>query len=892
MAKKEKIIIIDGNALVHRAFHALPPTMTTKDGTMTNAVYGFVTILFRVLKDLKPQYGIVTFDVAKKTFRHKEFPEYKAKRKKQPDELYAQFPIVKEIVRALNIPIYEKEGFEADDLIGTLTKKLDSGLEKYIVTGDMDTLQLVDDHTFIYTMKKGVKDTMIYDREAVKERFQGLTVDQMIDYKALRGDPSDNIPGVRGIGEKGAINLLTEYKTLDGIYENIDKIKGANQKKLQDYKEEAYLSQSLATIKRDIKVDVKLPDCLLEDYKTDEVFKVLQKYDFKSLLAQLTNVPQLKPQQSLFGDTEEKQDYSKEGYHLVNDDKKFKDFFTKLKKQTIFALDTETTSLNFMTNELVGLSFSWKAGEAYYVLPEFLPELKKIIEDPKINKIGQNIKFDYHSIANSGVNLQGISFDTMIASYLLNPGTRQHSLDKLAFSELGHQMMSFEDLCGKGKSQIPITEVPIDKLSYYACEDADITWQLYEKLLEQIKKANSLDEVLNNIEVPLIDVLGTMERNGVLLDQEFLAGMQKDLAKKISSLEKKIYKHAGQEFNIASPKQLKEILFEKLAISSANIKKGKTGLSTAAAELNKMRDAHPIIPLIEDYRELTKLQNTYVEALPKLVNEKTKRIHTSFNQVITATGRLSSSDPNLQNIPIRTDLGKKIRQAFVAPKGHELVAIDYSQVELRVIAHLSEDKKMLAAFNADQDIHQSTADEMGVTRRQAKAINFGVIYGMGVFGLAQSADVSREEARRFLDEYFALYKDLAEYLEETKAFARKQGYVKTLFGRVRRLPDIHSSIFQVRNAAERMAINMPAQGTAADLLKMAMLKIQEDIDSGQIKAKMLLQVHDELVFEIKKDLVASETKKIKNIMENIYKLKCPLKADVAIGSNWGQLKDI
>lgn len=903
MPKQEKIIIIDGNALVHRAFHALPPTMQTTSGQMTNAVYGFITILFKVLKELKPQYAVVTFDLAKKTFRHAEYSAYKAQRKKQPDELYAQIPIVKEIVRAFNIPIYEQEGYEADDLIGTLTKKLDGKLEKYIITGDMDALQLVDEHTKVFTLKKGVKDTIIYDIAGVQERFSGLLPNQMIDYKALRGDASDNIPGVKGIGEKGAIELLKKFKDLENIYANLPKIKGAIKDKLSADKDNAFLSKRLATIIRDIPIKLELKDCLLSDYDRDQVYQVLQKYEFKSLLNQFQNIPQFKAQQSLFGEqsvvkTREIMPHQNEAYRLIDTAEKLENFIKVLSKQKIIALDTETDSLNFISNKLVGLSISFKTGEAYFILAKLAAELKDILEDSEIKKIGHNIKFDLHALHNAGIQLAGICGDTMLAAYLLNPGTRQHSLDKLTFAELGHTMFTYEELCGKGKEQKPLSAVPLEQLTYYAAEDADYTWQLAEKLLPELKQ-KKLFELYKTLEVPLILALADMERIGVLIDENFLQEMQISLTQKLQKLEQKIYQLAGEEFNIASPKQLKEILFVKLKIGTQNIKKIKTGLSTAAAELEKMRGDHEIIDLISDHREYSKLQSTYVEALPKLINPKTGRVHTSFNQTITATGRLSSSDPNLQNIPVRTELGREIRRAFIAPPGCKLVSIDYSQIELRVMAHLSKDQKMLAAFKASEDIHRRTAAEIwGVSmdqvtpemRRNAKSINFGVLYGMGVYGLAQDAGISREEARVFIDKYFALYQDVARYVAELKDLAQEQGYVSTLFGRIRYLPDIHSGIFSVRAAAERMAINMPVQGTAADLMKMALLKVHAEIQAGKIKAKMLLQVHDELVFEIAEKNAEKEAEKIKKIMENIYTLDCPLKAEIKIGNNWGELK--
>ncbi len=874
---KERLIIVDGNALVHRAFHALPPTMQTKDGVLTNAVYGFLTIFFKVLKELKPQYAVLTFDLAKKTFRHEQFVDYKATRQKQPDELYQQLPIVKEIVRAFNIPIYEKEGFEADDLIGTITKKIDGSVEKYIVTGDLDTLQLVDPLTKVFTLRKGVKDTIIYDRQAVQEKYQGLTPEQMIDFKALRGDPSDNIPGVKGIGEKGAVALLKKYHNLKNIYQNIKQIKGATQQKLIASKEQAFLSQHLATIVRDVPVNIKLADCRLDDFSLDQVYQVLSKYEFKSLLNQLSSIPQFKSgQPSLLSSLS--QPKIKTDYQLVDTLAKAKQLRQQLAKQKIFSLDTETNSLDFISNKLVGFSVSWQAHSAYFVLADLLPEFKSILADPNYRKVGHNLKFDWHALHNSGVELQGIAFDTMLASYLLNPGTRQHALDKLAFSELGRRMLTYEELCGHGQKQIPLTEVPLDRLTAYASADADIAWQLYRKL-EPLLKKEKLDSLFIDLEMPLLSVLATMENNGVVVDAKFLAKMDQKLKSKIKNLESKIYQIAGAKFNIASPLQLKEVLFDKLKIKSEKIKRIKTGLSTAASELSKMRSEHKIIPLLEEYRELTKLLNTYIEALPRLINPQTKRLHTSFNQTITATGRLSSSEPNLQNIPMRTDLGREIRLAFIAPAGYQIASLDYSQIELRIVAHLSQDPKMLEAFHQDEDIHRRTAAELNdvpldqvtpTMRREAKSVNFGIIYGMGVYGLAQDAGISREQAAAFLDRYFSLHPGVSDYITKTKRFALQHGYVETLLGRRRYLPDINSGIFQLRQAAERMAVNMPAQGTAADLMKKAMLQVQQAIDAGKIKAKMILQVHDELVFEIKSSEVSSETKKIQASMEQAH----------------------
>lgn len=906
--RRPKFIIIDGNAIVHRAFHALPP-LSTKDGTIVNALYGFLNILFKVIKDLKPEYVAVTFDVKGSTFRHEQFKEYKATRKKQPDELYAQIPMIREAVKAFGFAQYEMSGFEADDIIGTITAKIPKGIDSYIVTGDMDTLQLVDDHTFVFTMRKGVSDTMTYDADAVSEKFQGLKVDQMIDYKALRGDPSDNIPGVRGIGEKGAINLLQEYGTVENVFKNVDKITGAIQKKLLASEAEAMMSKSLATIKRDVPIEFVLEDTKVREYDRDAVIGIIQKYELKSLLKQLPELdhtPATKQLSVFDAPVATKTELTPEAYlensnyELIDTKSKAENLLIELSKQSVFAFDTETTSLDPLQCELVGFSISWKSGTGYYIIGELIQIFKNILENPKILKIGHNIKFDIKVLqATSQVFVADNVYDTMLASYVLNPGTRGHSLDTLALVEFGYQMMPYEELVGKGKKEILITEVPLDKLAFYAAEDADYTWRLYEVMQPRVVE-EKLDTVLQ-MELDLIPVLVDMETAGIMVNVQYLKTMSLSLKKDIHALEKKIYKQAGTEFNIASPLQLKEILFEKLKITSEGIKKTKTGISTAASELEKMRGLHPIIDLISDYREVTKLQSTYVEALPRLVNPKTKRIHTNYNQTIAATGRLSSTDPNLQNIPIRTELGRKIRKAFVAPKGKVLLSLDYSQVELRIVAHMVDDKKFIEAFKSGADIHARTAaeihgvDESKVTkemRRAAKSVNFGILYGMGTYGLARDAGMSYEEAKNYLEVYFKNHPAIKNYIESTKELVRKTGYAESLFGRKRFLPDINSGMPVVRAAAERAAINMPVQGTAADLMKMAMLHVAAALDTKKIDAVMLLQVHDELVFEVAESKAKTQAKIIKDIMESVYELQVPLVVDVGIGTNWMELEDL
>ncbi len=924
---KEKFIIIDGNALIHRSFHAIPPTMSNKDGEITNAIYGFTTVLIKALREFKPKYVVLTLDKKGPTFRHKQYKEYKAKRVKAPDELYKQIPRVQEVAEAFGIPVFQKQGFEADDLIGTLTHKINSDIEKIIVTGDMDTLQLIDKNTKVYTMSRGLSDSVLYGEKEVIARYK-LKPDQMIDYKALRGDPSDNIPGVRGIGEKGAIELLKNFKTLDGIYKNIksNKIKDRIRNLLLEHKDDAYMSRELATIKCDVPIKFKLEDARFSGFKQKDIFQLFSDLEFKSLL------PRVKELLNQFGGIDEqtkklsinKFERNKKNfkYHLITKEKDFEKFLNKLKKQKEFTFDTETSSFDPITSNLLGISFSWSKGEAYYLKcknqnieikdnlfnynnqnkkidNKWLKKLKPIFENEKIKKNAHNAKFDIRVMKNNGIEVKGLDFDTMIASYLLNPGSRQHNLDALTFSELGFEKISKEDLLGKGKDKITFSEVNDEKLSLYSCEDADFTNRLKKKLAPIIKK-EKMDKLFKDLEMPLVEVLAQIEENGIRIDKKVFRKLSNEVDRKIKNLEKKIWKIAGVNFNIKSTQQLKKVLFEKLEIPTIGIAKTKTGFSTAADELEKLKDEHKIIPLIQEYRELTKLFNTYIETLPKLENPKTKRIHTSFNQTITATGRLSSTDPNLQNIPVRTKLGREIRKGFVASPGNALVGLDYSQIELRLAAHISGDKKMIKAFKENLDIHAATAAEINrvkledVTkqmRREAKAINFGILYGQGPHGLSQVANIPYGQAKDFIDKYFSVYKDIKKYIDTSIKSAREKGYAETLFGRKRYLPEINSSIAVVRKGAERMAINAPLQGSSADMIKMAMIKVSKLLKEEK-DAIMILQVHDELIFEIKKEKVKKISKKIKKIMEEIIKLKVPVIVDVSMGENWGEFKKI
>ncbi len=906
--ENKKFIIIDANALLHRSFHALPP-LATKKGVLINAVYGFTNVLLKVYKEFKPKYMAVAYDMKQKTFRHKEYKEYKAGRVKAPDEFYAQIPMSKDVLGVFNIPVLEKVGFEADDVIGTVVHNNEKdGIETIIVTGDKDSFQLISPLTKVFTLRKGVNDTVTYDEDAFRERY-GLEPKQMIDLKAIAGDPSDNIPGVKGIGEKGALELLKKFGTLENIYEAIDKkgeqagIKPRNYKLLTEQKKQAFMSQRLATIILDVPIEYSIDDCYLNEYDREKVFKLFNDLEFKSLLARL---PEFGIEKKVNLEPTESTPVHKNSqakYKLINNDKDFAEFLTQAKKQKIMAIDTESTSLVPWEAKLLGISFSWHQDEAYYLNIKdnkiWLKSLKPLLEDAKIEKLGHNLKYDYELLRENGINLSPLSFDSMIASYLLNPGSRGHSLDNLALEVFGYEMQPITDLIGTGKNKITMEVVPLDKLAWYAAEDADYTWQLCQYFKPELEE-KKLAQLMKNIEMPLILPLAEMERNGVKIDIDFLSKLSKEATLELDKLEKNIYKEAGTTFNINSPKQLKEILFEKLEISTEGIGKTKTGLSTAAAELEKMKNKHQIIPYLVDYRELAKLRSTYLDALPKLVCRKTGRVHTSFNQTVTATGRLSSSDPNLQNIPIRTETGRKIRNAFIAEKGFKILAADYSQIELRIIASLADDVRMIKSFQNNEDIHKRTAADIHnikldeVTKQQryeAKEVNFGILYGMGAWGLASRQGMSRERARAFIEKYFYSHPEIQEYLASTISSAKENEYVETLFGRRRYLPEINSTMGQVRAAAERMAVNMPVQGTAADLIKLAMINIYKKLPAVSKKTRMILQVHDELVLEVPESDVSKVAKFVEEEMNAVHKLKVPIKTDVAVGRSWGELKE-
>ncbi len=910
MAKKDRLVLVDGSAVFHRGYHAIPH-LSNAEGIPTNATLGFTTILLRVLADLKPKYAIVTWDKSSDTFRKEMYPEYKATRKKQPDDLYAQIPYTREVTEALGLPWIELANYEADDIIGTLGRQAEQqGLETIIVTGDLDELQLIDENTKIYTMRKGFTDTVIYGLPELKERY-GVDPQQFIDLKALKGDASDNIPGVAGVGEKTAKDLITTYGSLDGVYEHLDELKGKLKERLEADKEMAYLSQKLSTIVCNAPISLELKPAEVGRYNKQQIHDLFRRLEFKTLLTKLPPEMTVAGPPSLFDAPGEepaaktREHLSDVHYTAITNQKALDELVKRLETSAEFAFDTETTSVNEMEADLVGISVSLKAKEAYYIpvghsegnqlKPKtVLDALRPAFENPNIGKIAHNAKYDYKMLVRHGVTPSPISFDTMIAAFLLNPLGRSQSLDDLAYKEFGIEMIPISELIGEGRSQITFDGVPIEDATTYAAEDADITWRLFELFKPQLTK-EGFDRVAGATEFPLIEVLGQMEIAGIELDSAFLNKFNEKLTKDLAKLEEAIWKAAGEKFNIASPAQLSEILFARLNLPTQGVKKGKAGgYSTAANELERLKDAHPIIPMISEYRELAKLQSTYVETLPKMV-DKNNRLHTRFNQTIAQTGRLNSTDPNLQNIPVRTEIGREIRKAFIAPKGRIFISADYSQIELRIAAALSKDKGMIETFKKGIDLHQQTASEMfnvplnEVTAEQrysAKAINFGILYGMSPHGLSVATGITREQAVEYIDRYFEIRKTLKKYIEGIKDFARKHEYTETLLGRRRPSPEINSNNFQIRNAAERVAVNVPLQGTAADIIKLAMIALAPKLPKG---AQLLLQIHDELIVEADENQAAEVAAIMKETMENIYDLGVPIAVDTKTGHSWGEL---
>ena len=906
--KKPLLVLFDGNALIHRAFHAMPPLTVSKTGEMISAVYGFALMLLKEINELKPTHFAIAFDKAAPTFRHQLFDQYKAQRPKTPDELVNQLGRVRELVEAFHIPIFELDGYEADDVLGTLSHQASQqDIDTIIVTGDADTMQLVSPKVKVLYPKPGraFSDTMLYDEAAVMQKY-GIKPEQIADFKALKGDPSDNIPGVPGIGEKTAAKLIQQFDSIDQIYAHIDEVTPPKLRTiLQENESVARQSKELTTIVTQTPVSLNLEDCRVSQYDRQKAVDLFRELEFASLLPKLPEVEktalelpstrvETKPPQGV--------------YHIINTTPALDELLNRLSAVKSFAFDLETTSLDAMSAQLVGISLSPAPGEAYYIpvghvgwwdveqlpLEQVINRIKPLLEDVSLPKIAHNGKYDMTVLAEYGVTVNNLTFDTMVAAYLL--GEKSLSLKALAFSKLGIEMIPITNLIGSGTKQIPMSQVEVARAADYACADADMTGQLKDLLTPGLHQ-QGLWQLFSEVEMPLVPVLLHMERNGVALDKELLRQMSQRLGEQLIKLEAEVYNSVGHQFNINSPQQLSYVLFEELNLPRA--RKTKGGYSTEASVLEELRGVHPIIELILDYRQLAKIKSTYIDALPALINTKTGRVHTSFNQARTATGRLSSSEPNLQNIPVRSELGKEVRQAFIAPPGSRLLAGDYSQIDLRALAHLSQDPGLLAAFHRDEDVHAATAaglfgvDTSQVTpdmRRVAKTVNFGVIYGMSNYGLEQATELSREEATQFIASYFEKYPGVKQYIESTKEQARKKGYVQTLLGRRRFIPEIDSSNRQVREAAERMAINMPVQGTSADIIKVAMINLDREMEKRRMKGKMLLQVHDELIFEVPEDELEEMRQLVSKIMSTALELSVPLKVDTKVGNNWGQME--
>jgi len=889
---KPDLYIIDGSSYIFRAYFAIRPLRTSK-GIPTNATMGFTKMILKLISDFKPEFIAMVFDTKEKNFRHKLYPQYKANRDVPPEDLQTQIPYIHRITEALNIPAFMIPGHEADDIIATISLREKKRFNVTIVSGDKDLMQLVDSDIRMFDPMRD----RVYDVRGVEEKM-GVTPSLIHDYLAITGDSSDNIPGVSGIGPKGAVDLINKYGSLENIYKNIENITGSKQRKLIDSKEQAFLSKKLTTLLSDSPCKYTEKDLKLKEPDADMIKSLFNELEFKSLLNALNLSPHPKEEEIKVSGIKSK-------YHTILTKKDFEDLLKALRTAEKFAIDTETDSLEPRRASLIGISFSIREGHAFYIpighsyvgvqeqLQQnyVLDKLKPILENNSIKKIGQNIKYDMIVLQNYGIALKNIFFDTMIASYILNPEIESHSLDKLSEVYLHHSTIKYSDVTGSGKSKIPFSQVEIARATEYAAEDADCTLRLFNIFISKMNDHPS-SGLFFDIEMPLISVLASTEAQGVSIDTGFLRKLSKEYNDDLCQIQKEIYKISGEEFNINSTKQLSRILFNKLGIKP--ISKTKTGFSTNSEVLGKLSKHHEIASKLLEYRELAKLKNTYIDALPELVYKKTNRIHTSYNQTITTTGRLSSSNPNLQNIPIRTPQGEKIRKAFIAPGSNTILAgADYNQIELRIMAHMANDSAFIEDFKSGKDIHRQTAmrvfglSESTYTpeyRRRAKAINFGLIYGMGPYALSESLGITQKEAKMLIDIYFKRHPGIKAYMDKTIKMARENGYVETLFSRRRYFPGINDKNKMVQRNNERAAINAPIQGSSADIIKIAMINIHRRLD--EFGAKMILQVHDELVFEVPQNMLDKFLPVIRSEMEGVTKLKVPLLVDISTGKNW------
>ncbi|MGF2688081.1 DNA polymerase I [Marinobacter sp. DUT-3] len=899
------VVLVDGSSYLFRAYHALPPLTTSKNHP-TGAIKGVISMLRRLEQDFPGSKMVVVFDAKGKTFRHDMYEEYKANRPPMPDDLACQIEPIHEIVKAMGLPLLIVPEVEADDVIGTLAHEATSkGIDVVISTGDKDMAQLVSDHvTLINTMT----ETRM-DRDGVVEKF-GVKPEQIIDYLALVGDKVDNIPGVNKCGPKTAVKWLQEHQDLDQVIANADKVKG----KIGDYLREALdtlpLSRELATIRTDVDLDFGLEDLQLRSQDDSALLGLFREYELRSWIAELENADDAPSDDSIESASDNSQPLEKR-YSVVTEQAELDRWINRLKEAALFAFDTETTSLRYMDAEIVGVSFAIEPGEAAYVplghdymgAPEqldrddVLAQLKPLLEDPDTRKLGQNLKYDKNVLANHGITLEGIAEDTMLESYVLNSVASRHDMDTLAMQYLDEQTITFESIAGKGAKQLTFNQIDLEKAGPYAAEDADITLRLHHVLRPRLAETGKLQSVYEDIDLPLVPVLSRMEQRGAMISASTLKQHSQELAERMTELEKEAHDEAGETFNLGSTKQLQVIFYDKMGLPV--IKKTPKGApSTAEPVLQELAHEHALPRLILEHRSLSKLKSTYTDTLPELIHHRTGRIHTSYHQAVAATGRLSSSEPNLQNIPIRSEQGRRIRQAFVAPEGYKLVAADYSQIELRIMAHLSGDKGLLTAFDKGEDIHKATAAEVfgvsvsdvtGDQRRSAKAINFGLIYGMSAFGLARQLDVGRNQAQEYIDRYFERYPGVLKYMDNIRKQAHDDGYVETLFGRRLYLPEINARNKQMQQAAERTAINAPMQGTAADIIKRAMIEVESWLLKDHADdARMIMQVHDELILEVKENALEKICKGLETRMSAAASLDVPLLVEAGVGNNWDE----
>ena len=908
------VLLVDGSSYLFRAFHGLPPLITSK-GQPTGAIKGVISMIRRLQADYPGSKVIIIFDAKGKNFRHDMYEQYKANRPPMPDDLRGQIAPIHEIIRAMGLPLLIIPDVEADDVIGTLaTQATNKGVDTIISTGDKDMAQLVTQHV---TLMNTMTNTFM-DEAGVKEKF-GVTPDQIIDYLALVGDSVDNIPGVPKCGPKTAVKWLDQHETLKAVMENADQVKGKIGESLRNSLELLPLSYKLATIHVNVELEQSIDQIEHSEIDNEKLAELFKEYEFKSWVNQLQkpsssknrNLNAENPREKASNDSQEAERPAIETqYETVLTQSSFDEWLKRLSESDLFAFDTETTSLSYMEAQIVGVSFSVKPGEAAYVplahdymgAPEQLDRkavlnaLKPLLEDNQKKKVGQNLKYDRNVLANHGICLQGIAEDTMLASYVVNSVGTRHDMDSLAQKYLDHDTIHFEEIAGKGVKQLKFNEIELEKAAPYAAEDANITLRLHHALAEKLNETPSLQPVYRDIELPLVPILSDIERDGALVDAHLLGLQSKELEERMIELEREAFDLAGEEFNLGSPKQLQVIFFEKLELPV--IKKTPKGApSTAEPVLQELALDYPLPKVILEYRSLSKLKSTYTDKLPLQINPSTGRIHTSYHQAVTATGRLSSSDPNLQNIPIRSKEGRRIRQAFIAPKGYKLVAADYSQVELRIMAHLSQDQGLLNAFSHGVDVHKATAAEVfGVSvdevtqdqRRSAKAINFGLIYGMSAFGLSKQLKVDRKTSQGYIDRYFERYPGVLDYMNRIRAQAHDDGYVETIFGRRLYLPEINASNKMRQQAAERTAINAPMQGTAADIIKKAMIGVSSWLKQRSLDARMIMQVHDELILEVREDQVDEVKQGLIEQMENAAKLDVPLLVEAGVGDNWDE----